>query len=143
MPVLIIIAVAAWLLMPKRTAKRITKRTTYHQPRSLPVYDPVKEQRERERQADRARRIAEQQRKEAERIAKQEEARSTAADEVVRLDSFLLQYRNLYDMIEKELNNPSLTEYKRIQLTEKLINLEQKIYRIEQRRNKAYVIANN
>ena len=149
MPLIIIIVLAVWLLKPARSTKRsqTQRRIAYTPPRNLPapvsVIDPIKAQRERDRQADRARKLAEHQRKEAERIAKADEARRAAADEVIRTDSFLLQYRNLYDMIEQELNNPSLTEYKRIQLTEKLINLEQKIYRLEQKRNKAYFTAHN
>lgn len=139
---LILIVFLIWLFFPQRTRKA-PKRITYQKPQPLPVYDPVKAQKEADRQADRARREAERQRKEAERIAKADEARRAAEDEITRLDSFLLQYRNLYDMIEAELNNPSLTEYKRIQLTDKLIKLEEKIYRTEQRRARAYFTANN
>jgi hypothetical protein len=127
---------------PKRPRIQITQYSEPGTP-ALVVVDPIKAQRERERQQDRARREADRERKEAERQRKEDEARQAAADEVIRLDTFLLQYRNLYSMIEVELNNDTLTDYKRIQLTEKLINLEQKIYRLEQRRDKAYFTAHN
>ncbi len=150
---LIIIAFLVWLFIPKRTRTTSTRqRIAYSQPRSLPtqttpapvVYDPVKVQRERERQEDRARKLAEQKRKEAERIAKQNEARQAAADEVERLQSFIDRYAELTASIEQELNNnPGLTEYKRIQLRKQLLQTEEKIFKLEQRRNKAYFTAHN
>ena len=152
MPVVIIILVAVWLLTPARSTKtrtRTPRRISYSQLSPLPVQstvlkpvDPIKMQRERERQQDRARREADRQRKERERIAKQDEARRAAADRVEWCSAMIDRYSDLYEQIETELSsNASLTEYKRIQLQRQLLTIEEKLHKYHEQRDKAFFTA--
>ena len=149
MPLVIIIVLAVWLLRPKTGKRKAISYSKPLQPTAPIVYDPVKLAREKDRQRREAERIADRQRKEAERIRKeqvkkleQEEKARSALVELDRIDTTLLQYRNLYDMIEEQLNRDGLKQAEIIRYTEKLINLEQKINRLEQRKDKTYFVAN-
>ena len=155
MPIIIIVALAIWLLSPAKSTRRshpARQRFTYHEPQQLipmqptqpalkPI-GPIKMQRELDRQADRARREADRQRKEAERIAKQDEARRAAADRVEWCSAMIDRYSDLYEQIETELSsNPSLTEYKRIQLQRQLLTIEEKLHKYHEQRDKAFFTA--
>ena len=139
MPVLILIGVIIFLCKPKH--KKVKPRAQYSTPHTLQpsapvVYDPIKLQREQERQADRAR-------KEAERAKKEQEEKQAALDRIEWAGSMIDKYSALYEQIETELNeNPGLTEYKRIQLQKQLLQLEEKIYKYREQQNKAYYIVN-
>lgn len=147
-----------WLLTPAKPRKRTRtapKLITYTQPKPLPVYDPIKSQREQEREADRARREAERladrqrkeaerARKEAERIAKQDEARQAALDRIEWAGSMIDKYSALLDSIESELaNNPGLTAYKTIQLHKQQLAIEEKIHRFKEIQDKSFFTANS
>ena len=153
MPAIIIIAIAIWLFTPARTSKRsrpTRHRIAYSQPSARPalprntpaVIDPIKLQREQDRQRREQERQADRARREAERIAKQDEARRAAADRVEWCAAMIDKYGVLYEQIEQELeNNPGLTEYKRIQLQRQLLTIEEKLHRYHEQRDKAYFTA--
>ena len=148
MPVLIIIVIAWLLFKPKRTrtaSKRITYSTPHTiQPTSPVVYDPIKLQREQDRQADRQRKQAEQDRKRREQEAKRTEEKRAASDKINWLDSMIYRYSDLYEQIENELaSNPGLKQYKIIQLEKQLLQIEEKIRKYHEQRDKAYFIANS
>ena len=105
--------------------------------------DPIKAQREQERQADRARKEAERKKKQAEQEAKRTEARHAAQDEINWLHSYIDRLSALYEQIETELDNPGLTEYKKIQLQKQLLQTEEKIHKNKVKLDKAYFTANN
>ena len=148
MPVVIAIAI---LVITRRLARR--PRRHY-----LPVYDPIKEQkekdrqrREQERQEDRQRKEIDRKRKEEERAAKAaererkaQEERRAANDKYNWLCGMIERYSQLSEDIDKELSeNPSLTEYKRIQLQQKALQTEEKIRRYSEQRDKAYFTAHS
>ena len=155
MPALITIGIIILLFCPKRkrpAPKRVRSYTTPRtfQPTAPAVYDPIKlqkeqdrQRREQERQADRARKEAERQKKQAEQEAKRSEARQAAQDEINWLHSYIDRLSALYEQIETELDNPSLTEYKRIQLQKQLLQTEEKIHKNKVKLDKAYFTANN
>lgn len=145
MPVLIIIGIII-IISNTRQPKR-KRKPVYHIPA---VYDPIKIERlnnqrirEAQRLEDRNRKEQERKAKEQEKARKAQEARQAAEQELNRLEVTLLEYRNLYEMVEQELNAPRTRTSDIIKYTEKLINLEQKIYKLEQRREKAYYTAHN
>ena len=142
MTLLIILAIIIYLCIPKQKPKRNNTRRIKTYTKPAPI-DPVKAQRERERQADRARKEAERQRKEAERAKKEQEEKQAAQDRIEWAGAMIDKYSALYEQIETELNdNPGLTEYKRIQLQKQLLQLEEKIYKYREQQNKAYYTAN-
>ncbi len=148
MPVLIIIVIVWLLFKPKRTriaSKRITYSVPHQmQPTAPVVYDPIKLQREQDRQADRQRKQAEQDRKRREQEAKRAEEKRAASDKINWLDSMIYRYSDLYEQIENELSsNPGLKQYKIIQLEKQLLQIEEKIRKYHEQRDKAYFIANN
>lgn len=148
MPLLIIIG----LLVVVKIASKPKKRKV-----ALPVYDPIKAQKEQDRQrreldriADRQRRIAaqeqkrkEQEQKQLEKLKKEQEEKQAAQDKIGWLSCMIDKYSDLSEQIENELaNNPSLTAYKTIQLQKQLLTLEEKIRKLSEQRNKCYWIAN-
>ena len=149
MPLLIIIG----LLVVIRIASKPKKRKQV----SLPVYDPIREIKEKDRQrreldriADRQRRIAaqEQKRKEQEqkrldKLKKEQEEKQAAQDKIEWLSCMIDKYSDLSEQIETELaNNPTLTAYKTIQLQKQLLTMEEKIRKLSEQRNKCYWIVN-
>lgn len=155
--IIIILGIVIYFCIPKRKPRRNRPRRvrTYSvpgafQPSAPVVYDPIKlqkeqdrQRREQERQADRARKEAERQRKETERAKKEQEAKQAAQDKIDWLAAMIEKYSMLYEQIETELNeNPGLTEYKRIQLQKQLLQLEEKIYKYREQQNKAYYTIN-
>ena len=150
MPALLLIGLLIYICIPKRKPKRNSPRRvrTYStpgafQPTAPTVIDPIKAQREQERQADRARKEAERQRKDTERAKKEQEEKQAAQDKINWLAAMIDKYSALYEQIETELNeNPGLTEFKRIQLQKQLLQFEEKIYKYREQQNKAYYIVN-
>ena len=149
MPVLIVIGLLVFIKIASKPKKR--KQV------ALPVYDPVKEIKEQDRQrreldriADRQRRIAaqEQKRKEQEqkrldKLKKEQEEKQAAKDKIEWLSCMIDKYSDLSEQIESELaNNPTLTVYKTIQLQKQLLTLEEKIRKLSEQRNKCYWIVN-
>ena len=155
MPALITIGIIILLFYPKRkrpAPKRCRIYTTPRtfQPTAPAVYDPIKlqkeqdrQRREQERQADRARKEAERKRKEEDRAKKEQEEKEAAQDKINWLAAMIEKYSNLSEQIETELTeNTGLTEYKRIQLQKQLLQFEEKIYKYREQQNKAYYIVN-
>ena len=156
---ILIILFAVWLLSKQKRTRSGPKRkiivsySTPHkmQPTVPAVYDPVKlakeqdrQRREQERQADRARKEAERKRKEVEKARKEQEAKQAALDRIEWAGAMIDKYSALYDQIETELaDNPSLTQYKRIQLQKQLLQLEEKIHKYKEQQDKAYFTAHN
>ena len=140
MPLLIIIG----LLVVVRIASKPKKRKV-----ALPVYDPIKAQKEQDRQrreldriADRQRRIAAQEQKQLEKRQKEQEEKQAAKDKIEWLSCMIDKYSDLSEQIETELsNNPTLTAYKTIQLQKQLLGMEEKIRKLSEQRNKCYFIA--
>lgn len=153
---LLIIGIIILLLFPKRPRIQRTRRIVkaYSAPKiqtTLPaVVDPVKLQREQDRQrreqdriADRARREAERLLKEAERQRKEQAERLAANDRLNWLDSMIDRYAALSAQIENELeSNPTLTAYKTIQLQKQLLTIEEKTRRFQEQKDKQYYIIN-
>lgn len=74
--------------------------------------------------------------------AKRAEDRAAALDRVEWAGAMIDRYSVLYDKIETELtSNPTLPQYKQIQLEKQLLQTEEKIRRLTETRNKAYYIA--
>lgn len=148
MPLLIIIVIVWLLFKPKRT-RTASKRITYSvphqiQPTAPVVYDPIKAQKEQDRQQDRARKQAEQDRKRREQEAKRAEEKQAARDRIEWTGAMIDKYSALYEQIETELTeNPRLTAYKQIQLQKQLLQLEEKIHKYKEQQDKAYFIANS
>ncbi len=157
MPVLFIIALAAAIIKAAAGTKPKKRKVTVYsiphkiQPTVPAVYDPVKAQkeqdrqrREQERQADRARKEAERKQKEAEKARKEQEAKQAALDRIEWAGAMIDKYAALYEQIEQELTeNPSLTQYKQIQLQKQLLQMEEKIHKYKEIQDKAYFTANN
>ena len=143
MPLLIIIG----LLVVIRIASKPKKRKQV----ALPVYDPVKEIKEKDRQrreldriADRQRRIAAQEQKQLEKRKKEQEEKQAAQDKIEWLSCMIDKYSDLSEQIETELqNNPTLTAYKTIQLQKQILTMEEKIRKLSEQRNKCYWIVNH
>ena len=150
MPVLIIIGLLVIIRVASKP-KTKPKRINYHSPQPLPVYDPIKAQKEQDRQrrefdriADRQRRIAAQEQKQLDKRQKEQEEKQAAKDKIEWLSCMIDKYSDLSEQIEKELaNNPTLTAYKTIQLQKQLLTLEEKIRKLSEQRNKCYWIVNH
>lgn len=130
MPVLIVLFLV-WLFIPQRTRTAPKpKRIAYTQPRPLPVYDPIKAQREADRRADRARRIAE-------REARQ--AAEAAANECKANQNMMLceQYSKYLQSLKEEYNDPSISLTRQNQVHKEILRAQEKIIRYMNEADKA------
>ncbi len=132
--IILVFTLLAWLILRKHAQKpqRRTRGAALIPVYAEPVITPAEIQRR-----ERARREAE---REQERQRKAEEARRQAKQDIDHLEVMREQYMTLYDLIEQERDAADTTAKRRAQLQRQLITLEEKLYSVERRKNKAYYI---
>ena len=77
-------------------------------------------------------------RREAERAAKMEYERQQAQLDIEHLETMREGYMALYDTLESELTDTTITDRRRAQLQRQILILEEKLYQVDKKRNKAY-----
>jgi len=102
----------------------------------------VMREREERRLLLEAQKQEEEARKEAERQRKADFERAQAVSELEYLNNIRAGYCDLYDQLEKELNSAYTTEKRRSILQRQILQLEEKLHKIDQKRAKAYYLVN-
>lgn len=119
-----------WLLSPVKKQPKQTRHTTT----IYKTIDPIRVQREMERQEDRKRRIAEQDRKSA--IAEQKEkerqlkrsATATAENAIAKQNLILCrQYVEYLDSLKNELNDSDISITRQNQVRKEILRVQEKI----------------
>ena len=83
---------------------------------------------------------AEQARKAAEKAAKAAVAREQAQADMEHYETIRQGYMDLCDLLQKEMQESTTTAKRRVAIQRQLLTLEEKLYKIDQRRAKAYYI---
>lgn len=78
---------------------------------------------------------------EAEKRRKEEFTRQQAQAELDSFDTIRDRYMQLYDMLEAELKDTKTTSKRRLAVQRQLITLDEKLYRLDAKRAKAYYVA--
>ena len=92
-----------------------------------------------ERQAqEQARKEAERAQKAAEKERKAAFAREQAEADLEHFEVIRAGYMDLMDVLEEELQAETTTDKRRLTIRRQLLTLEEKLYRLDQRRAKAY-----
>lgn len=135
MPVVIAIAI---LVIIRRLAQR--PRRNY-----FPVYDPIKAQKEKDRQRREADRIADRQRRNAEQDRKrkeQEEKRiATATANQCKADQYMIlarQYRDYIKRLQEEKNDSSISLTRENQIEKEILKAKEKIIKLTTEADKAH-----
>lgn len=98
------------------------------------------EEKERQRQEAQAAKEAEQARKAAEKAAKEAVAREQAQADMEHYETIRQGYMDLCDLLQEEMQESTTTAKRRVAIQRQLLTLEEKLYKIDQRRAKAYYI---
>lgn len=97
-------------------------------------------EKERQRQEAQAAKEAEQARKAAEKAAKEAVAREQAQADMEHYETIRQGYMDLCDLLQEEMQESTTTAKRRVAIQRQLLTLEEKLYKIDQRRAKAYYI---
>lgn len=138
MPLLIIIG----LLVVVKIASKPKKKKKIP---PLPVYDPVKVQKEYDRQrreqdriADRERRIAEQQRKRKEQEQKQLAAATTSRNKADAYMTLVEEYATYIEQLEQEKDDSNISLTRINQIDKEILKAKEKIIKLGADADKAY-----
>ena len=81
--------------------------------------------------------------REARRAAKLEYERQQAQLDLEHFETMREGYMALYDTLESELTDTTITDRRRAQLQRQILILEEKLYQVDKKRNKAYFTIHN
>jgi len=101
----------------------------------------IAQERERIRRAQEAAKAREQAAKEAEKRRKADFERQQAQTDLDNLDAIREGYMRLYDALEAEAQRKDTTEKRRLAIQRQLLTLDEKLYKLDARRAKAYFVA--
>ena len=101
----------------------------------------IAQERERIRREQAAAKAREQAAKEAERRRKADFERRQAQTDLDNLDAIREGYMRLYDALEAEMQRTDTTEKRRLAIQRQLLTLDEKLYKLDSRRAKAYFVA--
>lgn len=101
----------------------------------------IAQERERIRREQAAAKAREQAAKDAERRRKADFERQQAQTDLDNLDAIREGYMRLYDALEAEAQRKDTTEKRRLAIQRQLLTLDEKLYKLDARRAKAYFVA--